>query len=76
MQSWLSVVVRLFKQSITRYANENAITFAWQPRFYDHIIRDTGELNRIAGYIEQNVVKWDCDGFNGLHVAVDSTHQL
>ena len=76
MQSWLSVVVRLFKQSITRYANENAITFAWQPRFYDHIIRDTGELNRIAEYIVQNVVKWDCDEFNGLHVAVDSTHQL
>ena len=76
MQSWLSVVVRLFKQSITRYANENAITFAWQPRFYDHIIRDTGELNRIAGYIEQNVVKWDCDGFNGLPISCDCLNHL
>lgn len=61
MQSGLSVVVRLFKHSITRYANENAITFAWQPRFYDHIIRNTGEMNCIARYVEQNVVKWKCD---------------
>ena len=76
MQSWLSVVVRLCKQSITRYANEHAITFVWQPRFYDHIIRNIGEMNRIAGYIEQNVAKWECDELNGLHVSVDSTHQL
>ncbi len=61
MQSWLSVVIRQFKQSITRYAHENNIDFAWQTRFHDHIIRDTDEMNRIAKYIENNVAKWEYD---------------
>jgi len=61
MQSWLSVVVRQFKQSVTRFANENNIHFAWQTRYHDHIIRDVNELNRIAEYIENNVARWDLD---------------
>lgn len=63
MQSWLSVVIRQFKQSITRFANENNIEFAWQPRFHDHIIRDNDELNGIATYIENNVANWKQDEF-------------
>ena len=63
MQSWLSVVVRQFKQSVTRFANQNAIPFAWQTRFHDHIIRDTDEMNSIAQYIENNVAKWETDIF-------------
>ncbi len=65
MQSWLSVVIRLFKQSVTRYANKNNIPFAWQPRFYDRIIRNTNEMNNIAKYIEENVAKWAYDEFYG-----------
>ena len=63
MQSWLSVVIRQFKQSITRFANENNIQFAWQTRFHDHIIRDNDEMNGIANYIENNVTNWKEDKF-------------
>ena len=63
MQSWLSVVIRQFKQSITRFANENNIEFAWQARFHDHIIRDNDEMNGIANYIENNVANWKEDVF-------------
>ena len=63
MQSWLSVVIRQFKQSITRYAHENNIEFAWQPRFHDHIIRNNDELNGISNYIENNVANWKQDEF-------------
>ena len=59
-----STVIGGFKQSVTRFANENHLPFAWQPRFYDRIIRNTDELNRIANYIEKNVVQWDCDRYN------------
>ena len=65
-QGKLSTMIGGFKQSISRYANKNAIPFAWQPRFYDHIIRNTGEMNRIAEYIEQNVANWECDERSGL----------
>ena len=63
LQGWLSVVIGGLKSSITRFANEKQIDFAWQPRFHDHIIRDNGELNRITSYIENNVANWKDDEF-------------
>ena len=60
-QSWLSVAIRLFKQSVTRFANRNGITFGWQERFHDHIIRNQKEMDLIVEYIENNIRKWDND---------------
>lgn len=59
----LSVVVGGFKSAVTRYANQNNISFKWQTRFYDHIIRDQNECNRIAEYIENNPYSWLQDKF-------------
>lgn len=56
----LAVVIRGVKSSITHYANENNIPFAWQTRFHDRIVRDQNELDRISIYIEKNVVNWRC----------------
>ena len=53
MQSWLSVVVRQFKQSVTRFAKQNHLQFEWQSRFHDHIVRDLKEMNLISDYIER-----------------------
>ncbi|MBQ2498771.1 MAG: transposase [Bacteroidales bacterium] len=61
MQSWLSVVIRQFKQSVTRFARTIQPSFAWQERYYDRIIRNQDEMNRIAEYIDNNVAKW-CEG--------------
>ena len=47
----MSHIISRFKSAVTKSAHENGIPFAWQPRFYDHIVRDTAELNRIATYI-------------------------
>ena len=63
MQSWLSVVIRQFKQSITHFAIQNKISFEWQRKFHDRIIRNTKEMNVIARYIELNVSKWEYDRF-------------
>ena len=62
MQGWLSVVIGGIKRAVTRFANEKHLPFAWQPRFNDRIIRNTDELNRIANYIENNVVQWYNNG--------------
>ena len=64
-QGKLSTMIGGLKQSVTRYANGHGIPFSWQPRFYDRIIRNANEMNRIAGYIEQNVAKWECDELYG-----------
>ena len=60
----LSTAIGGIKSSVTRFANQNGIPFAWQPRFHDHIIRGTDEMNRIARYIENNVARWQADDFH------------
>ena len=58
-QGRLSTVIGGFKQSVTRFARAKQPYFAWQTRYYDRIIRDQDEMNRIAIYIENNVAKWN-----------------
>ena len=60
----LSHIIGKLKSAITRYAYQNQIEFGWQSRFYDHIIRNFSECNRIAEYIENNVILWDMDELN------------
>jgi len=38
--------------------------FAWQPRFYDHIIRSDKSLEEIREYIVHNALKWESDREN------------
>lgn len=46
------------------FAPRNNIDFGWQERYHDHIIRGTDDGNKIASYIETNVIRWDMDCFN------------
>ena len=57
----LGAIIRSYKSSIMRWCNENKIPFAWQSRFYDHIIRNEKELERIRLYIEGNPSRWNED---------------
>ena len=66
-QSWLSVAIRLFKQSVTRFANQNEIPFGWQERFHDHIIRNQKEMDSITEYIANNVKNWGEDSFYAMN---------
>lgn len=61
----LSAIVRSYKSAVTRWTGQNGFpNFAWQPRFYDHIIRDEPSLNRIRAYIRNNPSTWDQDREN------------
>ena len=60
----LGTVIRGLKARITRWANQNSIPFGWQARFYDRVVRNHDELNRIADYIENNVINWHLDEMN------------
>ena len=59
----LASIIRGIKIGTKAYATSNNIKFDWQPRFHDHIVRNADELNAIANYIENNVVKWKEDDF-------------
>lgn len=36
----------------------------WQRNYYEHIVRDDNDLNRIREYIHNNIVNWHRDKFH------------
>jgi REP element-mobilizing transposase RayT len=58
----LSAIIHAYKASVTRWGNKNGHRyFSWQPRFYEHIVRNEEDLNRIRKYIAENPLKWELD---------------
>ncbi len=60
----LPEIVRAFKTFSARKINEmrgSPGTLVWQRGFYDHVIRDEDELNRVRTYILDNPRKWSED---------------
>ena len=59
----LPSIIRGYKTAVTTYARHNNINFDWQPRYYDHIIRNMDAYNKISEYIIANPVNWVNDKF-------------
>ena len=59
----LASIIRGYKSAVTTYARKNNITFGWQPRFHDHIIRNKNEFDSIRNYIINNPSNWKTDNF-------------
>ncbi len=58
----LGSILGQFKSKTTkRICAAGYFDFAWQTRFYDHIIRDRDDLDRIRRYIQENPTKWEMD---------------
>jgi len=58
-------MVRGFKIGVTKWMRNNTpIHNVWQRNFYEHIIRDESELNRIRQYIIDNSGNWAKDNEN------------
>jgi putative transposase len=55
----IGIIINQFKRICTLTNKTLGKEFGWQPRFYDHIIRDQLEMNRIRKYIRQNPEKWE-----------------
>ncbi len=63
----LSEIVRGFKTYSARRANELRGTSShplWQRNYYEHIIRNDDELNKIREYIQTNPLRWASDPEN------------
>jgi len=61
----LGNIVGSFKSAVTRWCCQNGSDdFAWQPRFYDHIIRNEKSLQKIRFYIHHNAKKWEDDEYH------------
>ncbi|MCS6908535.1 MAG: transposase [Anaerolineales bacterium] len=66
----LGAIVRAYKSAVAKRINALRNTPGapvWQRNYYEHIIRDDGELERIRQYILDNPARWAEDREN-LHV--------
>jgi putative transposase len=60
----IASIIRGYKIGVTKYSSNNNISFKWQPRFFDHIIRDDKSLQKIREYIVNNPINWQDDEMN------------
>jgi REP element-mobilizing transposase RayT len=63
----LSSFVAGFKSAATTRINQHRGTpgaRVWKRGYYDHIIRDPRDLDRIRRYIRQNPLKWALDRYH------------
>ncbi|MEM1125559.1 MAG: transposase [Bacteroidota bacterium] len=55
----LSVVIGTYKAAVTRSARRQGLDLPnWQPRFYEHIVRNERALHAIRRYIRANPQRW------------------
>ena len=59
----LSHIVRWYKGRMTFESRKIRLDFAWQTRFYDHIIRNRTAWQNIRTYIKNNPLNWKEDRF-------------
>ena len=55
----ISTVVRLMKSAVSKDVGHSI----WQRSFFDHVIRNEKDYQRIWEYIENNPIKWTDDCF-------------
>ncbi len=61
----LGVIIGSYKSAVMKRINrEYNATGIWQRNYYEHIIRDNDDMERIWNYIELNPTMWTDDGEN------------
>jgi len=58
----IGAIIRGYKIGVTKWCRTNTdINDIWQRNYYEHIIRDEGELNHVRQYIADNPINWESD---------------
>jgi len=63
----IPTIVKLFKATVTKQINELRQTAGkpvWQRNYFERVVRNEKELNRIREYIQNNPTKWAEDREN------------
>ena len=68
----LPKIIGRFKMNSAKHINQIRNTLGipvWQRNYYEHVIRDEEELNRIREYILTNPSQWEKDENNPVNIA-------
>ena len=66
-QGSIPTIARAYKASVTRRAamlRDNPVSEVWQRNYYEHVVRNENEKERIYEYIISNPDQWDSDDEN------------
>jgi putative transposase len=75
----IPTIVRSLKSAITRQINilrHISNHSIWQRNYYEHIVRNEGELNKIRCYIINNPPKWEFDQENCNGLPIDEKREF
>lgn len=65
----IAAIIGQYKSSVSRIIKQkHNATGIWQRNYYEHIIRDEKDLQRITDYIEANPLRWNDDDENPVNV--------
>lgn len=59
----ISSIIGSYKSAVTKHANRLGYPHQWQKLFYDNIIRNNNDYQRISDYIVSNPENWAKDKF-------------
>lgn len=59
----ISSIIGSYKSAVTKHANRLGYPHQWQKLFYDNIIRNNNDYQRISDYIVSNPENWVKDKF-------------
>lgn len=61
----LGKIIRHYKARTSKFVRDGGYShFQWQRNYYEHIIRNEIDLNKIRQYILENPKKWNEDAEN------------
>ena len=70
-------MVRGFKIGVTKWYRQRSVSSKiWQRNYWDHIIRNESELNRIRRYILDNPMQWEQDSLHANPVGANNFSPL
>ncbi|GAB3317227.1 transposase [Hymenobacter humi] len=64
----LASIIRGFKVGVKAWATRQGLEFAWQSSFYDRIIRNEAELEKIRKYVLDNPNRWESEAGEELGI--------
>ena len=61
----LGAIIRAFKAASCRAVRtSNQSEFGWQRNYYEHVIRNEADLDRVRRYVVENPLRWELDEEN------------
>jgi len=64
----LGKIIRFFKAKSSKLIHDSGFhDFRWQRNYYERIVRNEKELNRIRKYVVGNLLQWELDEENPKH---------